>query len=128
MVRIIVSVILALHGLIHLLGFVVYLKIAEVKDLPYKTTIFAGRINLGESGIKVIGILWMLAALGFVVSTVGVFGLTGWWQAVTLYVTIFSLLVTVSGIPDSVFGAAVNVIILAYLILAPKLSFIPLPE
>ena len=128
MVRIIVSVIFALHGLIHLFGFVAFLKIVETKDIQYRTTIFAGKVDVGDFGIKIVGILWLLAAVGFVIAAVGVFGLSDWWQSVTLYVTIFSLIITITGIPDSVFGAVTNIIILAYLFLAPKLSFLPWPE
>ena len=43
----IASIVLIMHGLIHLMGTTAYLKLAEIKELPYKTTVLAGRWDLG---------------------------------------------------------------------------------
>ena len=48
--EIIVAVVLALHGLIHFMGTAAYLKLADIQGLPYKTTVLAGRWDLGEAG------------------------------------------------------------------------------
>ena len=128
MIRIILSIVLLIHGLIHLLGFIVPWRLAEIKDLQYKTTVLAGKIDMGESGMKIIGILWLLTALAYVITVFGIFTLAPWWQTFTLWVTVVSLLITVLGIPDSVFGAVINVLIILYLLFAQKISFIPFPE
>jgi hypothetical protein len=33
--------------------------------VPYKTTIFGGGVDVGDTGIKIVGILWLLTALAF---------------------------------------------------------------
>jgi hypothetical protein len=40
--RIGASTFLVLHGLIHLMGFAVYLQLAEIEGLPYKTSVLNG--------------------------------------------------------------------------------------
>jgi hypothetical protein len=40
---VILAIVIALHGLVHLMGTFAYLKLAEVQGLPYKTTMFGGQ-------------------------------------------------------------------------------------
>lgn len=58
MIRLIMTMVLMIHGLIHLLGFVVPWRLAKVDGLTYKTTVLAGRLDIGERGTRVIGLLW----------------------------------------------------------------------
>ena len=51
-----------LHGLIHLMGFVAYWPLAKVPDLPYKTSLLDGRLELGVAGMRLFSLLWLLAA------------------------------------------------------------------
>ena len=44
--NILLAIVLAVHGAIHLLGFVVPWRLAQVEELPYKTTILAGRLDM----------------------------------------------------------------------------------
>jgi len=60
--------VLLAHGLIHIIGTVVYLRLAEVQGFAYKTTLLGGRWNLGASGMGVFGALWAVAAVGFMVA------------------------------------------------------------
>ncbi len=57
------TVVLLLHGLIHLMGTAAYLKLAEIQALPYKTTVLGGRWDLGATGTSVYGALWAVAAI-----------------------------------------------------------------
>jgi len=45
--------VLVVHGLIHLMGTAVYMRLAEVKGLTYKTTLLSGHWELGEGGMRV---------------------------------------------------------------------------
>lgn len=47
---IIAMIVLILHGLIHLMGTVTYMKLGTVQGLTYKTTLLGGRWDLGEKG------------------------------------------------------------------------------
>jgi hypothetical protein len=57
-VKIIAVLVLIAHGLIHLMGTTVYMKLGKIQDFSYKTTLLNGNWNLGESGIRFFGALW----------------------------------------------------------------------
>src|SRR3989304_1591381 len=69
------------HGLIHLIGFVVPWKIAAPEGFSYKTTILAGRLDLGDGGIRFVGVLWLLATVVFVLAAVGLWTEQSGWGA-----------------------------------------------
>jgi len=114
------SFVLVLHGLIHLLGTVVYLRIADIQGFTYKTTLLGGRLDLGTGGTRVFGALWLLAAMAFVFAAMAM--LQGWdgWRGVLVSATILSLGLT--GLDSSVAfaGAIVDIIILVVLWLGPR--------
>ncbi|MDF1499861.1 MAG: hypothetical protein P1P76_05260 [Anaerolineales bacterium] len=120
--RIISAVIIALHGLIHLIGLAVYLKLAEFEGFAYKTTLLGGRWDLGEPGTQVFGVLWILPALGFIAAAAGmIFGFS-WWGALLLGSAIVSLLLTTLDFRVAFAGIAVNVIILIALWFGARLA------
>ncbi|MCB0036256.1 MAG: hypothetical protein KDE51_19630, partial [Anaerolineales bacterium] len=47
------------HGLIHLLGFVAYWPLAEIGELPYKTTLLNGRFDIGSTGMRLYSLSWL---------------------------------------------------------------------
>jgi hypothetical protein len=47
------AVLLIVHGLIHLMGTTVYMKLGHAQGIPYKTTLLGGRWELGEAGMRV---------------------------------------------------------------------------
>jgi hypothetical protein len=56
------GVVLVLHGMIHLMGTTVYMKLGHVEASPYKTTLLGGRWDPGEGGMRVFGALWLIPA------------------------------------------------------------------
>jgi hypothetical protein len=122
--RVVPGTVLILHGLIHLLGFMVYLRLANIESLPYSTALLSGKLEVGEAGARVFGLLWLLAAMGFVVAGVAMFALLPWWTF-TLWVALLSLVVTVLALPGSWFGVVVNVVILAYLLVGGRMGWLP---
>jgi hypothetical protein len=116
--KFIAAVILALHGLIHLMGTAAYLKLAEVQDLAYKTTVLGGRWDLGEVGIGIFGVLWGVAAIGFVVTPLAWLMNRKWWRPALVAVTLLSLL-TILDWETAKTGVAVNLASLAVLWLWP---------
>lgn len=128
MIRIFVATLLIGHGLVHLLGFVVPWRLATLEEMPYKTTLLAGSLDVGAAGIRVVGLLWLLAAVGFVVAGVAVFTQHPWWGAVTLGVTLFSLALCILGWPEARFGLLVNLAILGYLFLGGRMGWLLLTK
>jgi hypothetical protein len=113
--KIMVAVVLALHGLIHLIGTAAYLKLADVQGFPYKTTVLSGRWDLGQVGMNFFGVLWAVAAIGFVVAAIAFLINLTWWQPALLWVTLLSLMLTVLDSSNAYAGIFINSVILAVL-------------
>ena len=123
--RIVLGTILILHGIIHLLGFVAYLRLATIETLPYRTDLLSGALEVGEVGARIYGLLWGLAAVGFVAADVAVFVLLPWWRGLTVLVALLSLAQPVLGLPDSPFGVVLNVAILAFVLAGGRMGWLP---
>jgi hypothetical protein len=117
MLSIAMAVLLQIHGLIHILGFLVYCRIHDVEGLPYKTTLFFDKIRLGDSGIFLFGIAWLLAAMSFVVVGIAFFFHPHWWKSAAIVVTLFSFIITLLGSPQAKVGVVINILIVLYLLL-----------
>ena len=65
--RIALAVFLALHGFAHFVGFAGSFGLAE--SIPYRTTVLGGTVDLGDTGIRAFGVLWLLAAGTFLVAS-----------------------------------------------------------
>ncbi len=110
--RRITAVVLALHGLVHLIGFVVPWRLAQVEGFAYRTTTFDGAIDLGETGALVMGTAWLAIAVGFVIAAVGVWKARAWAIPLVGLLAAASLAVCVMGLPETVAGIMVDVAIL----------------
>ena len=114
--------VLVVHGLIHLMGTAVYMRLAEVKGLTYKTTLLSGHWELGEGGIRVFGALWVLPAIGFVAAALALLTGRGWWQPVLLWTTLLSLALTGLDWSNAFMGAITDTAILVLLWLRPHIA------
>ena len=121
MARIITAIVLFVHGFAHLVGFVGPWRLS--KSIPYKTTILAGRFDLGDAGIKAIGVVWLLMALVFAVAGAGALLHARWWPLFTVVIAGLSTLLCIIGLPDAKIGVPVNLAILVYVLLAWKLGW-----
>jgi hypothetical protein len=121
-VIVIAALILALHGAIHLMGTVAYLRLGTIDGLPYKTTVLGGHIDLGEQGIRAFGALWGVSAIAFVVAAMAL--LFGWqiWGPVLLAASLTSLLLTTLDWQVAFIGAFVDIGIIAVVWLVPRLA------
>jgi hypothetical protein len=109
----IAAALLALHGAIHLIGAVVYLRWGSIEGFAYKTSVLGGYMNLGDDGIRVFGLLWAAAAAAFIVAAVALLG--GWaaCRTILLMATLGSLLLTVMDWDVAFIGAIADIGILA---------------
>lgn len=113
-----VCAILAIHGLIHLLGTIVYLRLAEIDGFAFKTTLVAGRVDVGEAGIRMFGVLWILPAAGFLVGAAGLWFGWWWWLPTVVASTIVSLMLTTADWTIAFAGAIVDIAIVILTIVA----------
>ena len=113
--RIGLSILFLLHGIAHLPGFLASWRLMEVENVPYGTSIVGGAVDVGDTGIRVVGVLWLLVALACVVA--GVAGLRGTpgWPTLALSAVTFSSLLCIIGWPAARIGLALDVVLLAVL-------------
>jgi hypothetical protein len=107
---------LALHGLIHLIGFVVPWGLAQVGGFPYRTTAFAGAIALGDAGARAVGVAWLVLAIGFVVAAVALWRRKPWAVPLAVVLVIGSVFVCAAGLPEAGIGILVDAAILAIVV------------
>jgi hypothetical protein len=108
------ALLLIVHGIAHLVGFVVPWRLIAAPDLAERTTVIGGALDVGEGGAKVLGIAWLILAAGFVAS--GAALMSGWENTVWIVrLAALSLVLCIVGWPDTRIGPIVNVAILAVL-------------
>lgn len=112
----VIAFVLAAHGLVHFLGPVAYFELAPIPELPYKTTLFGGAVDVGDLGIRLFGLAWAVAGVGFLAVAVGM--AVGWasWDRALGAVAVVSLVLTVADWTVAFAGVAVNLVILAGLV------------
>ena len=115
------GMLLIAHGLVHLMGTTVYMKLGTIEGLPYKTTLLGGRWDLGERGMRLFGALWVLPALGFVLGGAALLVGQALWVPIVVVTTLLSLVMTVLDFRAAFVGAILNVAILATVWLGPIL-------
>ncbi|HEY3364847.1 MAG TPA: hypothetical protein VGK74_07345 [Symbiobacteriaceae bacterium] len=108
----------AAHGLIHVMGFVAYWPLAAIAELPYKTTLAGGRWEVGGMGMRVFAILWLMAALGFVLALAGLLLEHDWWIPVMLGTIALSTVLILLDWAPAYRGAVFNAVILVLMALA----------
>ena len=111
---------LVAHGVAHLAGFAVPWRLVESDEMPYKTTVLGGRIDLGPTGIRVMGVLWLAA--GVATMAAGSAWLLRWADPVplTIGVAAASLVLCLVEWPLTRIGLAVNLVLLIAMPLAAE--------
>ena len=126
--RIALAVLMALHGIAHLVGFAGSFQLASPGTIPYKTTILAGKLDIGGPGVRAMGVFWLLAAVAFL--AVAGAALVSWpgWVLAGIGVSLFSLLLCVVAMPDAWIGAAINLLLVLALLVGQWAElFSPIP-
>ena len=110
------------HGLVHLIGVVVYWQLADVEEFPaYKTTLLNGRWKIGDTGMRIYGLTWLIATLAFVVSAIGMVIRQDWWIPLLYGTSLFSLIVNAVDWEWAKYGALLDILILVVLIISQYL-------
>ena len=120
--RYVLTILFLAHGVAHLPGFLTSWRLASLEGMAYKTTLLAGSVDVGDVGIRIVGVLWLLVAIGFVVAAVGTALATSWWGTLTAVVASFSFVLSALEWPEAKVGVVVNLAILAYLGIAPRVG------
>lgn len=111
MVRILLVLVLAGHALAHLPGFLVSWGLATYPELPYRTTVLAGRVEVGTTGIRSLGVVWLLLALGFAGLAAAAFFRAEWAVPGIAAAVVVSLLMSILGWPEARVGVPANLLV-----------------
>lgn len=103
---------LVAHGLIHLMGMAVYLRLADVRGLPYTTKIFNDTYDIGDSGIKVYGAAWGLAAAGFVLAALALSAQWTVWYPLLVGSSAWSAMLVTMRWRDAYVGAFFDLLVI----------------
>ncbi|TAK16458.1 MAG: ABC transporter permease [Acidobacteria bacterium] len=121
--RFVFAALLAAHGIAHLVGFVASWRLADLPDLPYKTTILGGRVDVEDGGIRIIGLFWFAAAAAFCLAA---FAVAAQWPSalrLTGLVIAGSTLLCIVGWPDARIGLWLNLALAVLVVVAIRMQW-----
>jgi len=101
-----------LHGVCHLPRFAVSWQLLALPELPYRTSILGGRLDLGAGGLRAWGVLWLALAVAFGVYALGVWTRASWWLRVTPILIAISAPCCLFALPEARPGLAANLVLL----------------
>jgi hypothetical protein len=104
--RIATAIVLVFHGLIHLLGFLKPWKIAAVPQLSGRAI-----MPLSEGAFRVVGVLWLIAALAFVgAAMLRLMDHESWWMIAAPAIVLSQMLIVLQW-SDARAGTVANVLL-----------------
>ncbi len=98
------------HGGIHLLGFLGPTGIADIDGLPREATFLLADFEVGSPPLVALGALWLVPAIGFIGSAIGVAARQAWWPPLALASAAISTGLVVLWWDDALVGLVPNVI------------------
>jgi len=124
--KIFIIIYIIIHGFAHLVGFVVPWKIAQLEDMPYKTTLLKGSINVGDTGIRIVGVFWLIIALAFFLSAYLIITQNPLWFNFLIVITLVSFIFCILSLPDSKIGVLANFFIALFIFILQWFDWIVL--
>jgi hypothetical protein len=121
--RITLAVLMTLHGMAHLVSYVEAWQLMP-RSFPCKTTILAGRVDLGDAGTRVVGMIWLAVAVAFVLSAAGAVVGAAWWASLAFGVAATSLVLSAVELPQARPGLVINLLILATLVAGGRFGWL----
>lgn len=119
-----IALLMALHGIAHLPGFLNSWELVTLEELPYQTTVLAGRLDVGDGGMRMLGVLWLAMAAVFVACAGGALARGSWWLPWAAGAAMASLVLSAVEWPDARIGVAVNAFLLVALFLGTRFGWL----
>jgi hypothetical protein len=112
MLRVGLAGLMALHGIAHWVGFAVPWRLVQADEMPYSTQILGGRVDVGDAGIRVFGVAWLLLGIAFLLVAAAAWVGRPDWPLSALAVVGASFVMCVLGLPAARIGIRVNAVLL----------------
>ena len=116
MMRLVLAAVVFVHAVAHLPGFLVGWDLRSFPELPFRTTILDGSIDVGVVGAKVVGLAWLALSLAFVVIGLTVLMRPTWWPGFTYGTIALSMALCIVGWPETRIGLVANALILVLVV------------
>ena len=114
------------HGIAHLIGTFIYWRLMPAtEDVPYKTTLFFSKIEVGEFGTSLLGLVYLIIALLFISS--GIYLLVNkitFRENVILLIVGLSLFITFLDLMPAIVGFYINVFFIVVILINKKFKII----
>ena len=107
------AVFFALHGLIHVMGFVAAWQLASLPEIAYRTSALNGAVEIGDAGARLLGVGWLVGAGAFLVAARGIWRSAPWAFRGAVVAAAVSMVICALGLPDASLGLAIDLAILA---------------
>ena len=104
---------LAVHGLIHVMGFAATWHIGSLNAIS-STPSLGG--SAASSVSMLLGVVWLAIALGFVVAAFGLVTRRPWWEGLVAGAAVLSLALCTLWWKDAPFGIVIDVLLVLGLI------------
>jgi hypothetical protein len=122
--RFVLAALLLAHGVAHLPGFLVSWRLRSLPEMPYRTAILGGSVDVGDGGIKAIGVVWLVLGVLFVVAAGGALMRPTWWQPFVYVAVGLSTALCVVGWPDARLGLVANAVIVLMLVADTRIGWL----
>jgi hypothetical protein len=113
--RSLIALLIGAHGVAHLVGFAVAWQLLDSPEVPYKTTVLGGLVDVGDAGTRFVGVVWLLTALACVLAGSALWAGASWAATAATAVLLFSLALCLTALPEARIGVLVNAGLLAIL-------------
>jgi 2-hydroxy-6-oxonona-2,4-dienedioate hydrolase len=119
--RIAFVLVLILHGVAHLVGFLgpwglLPATPPSAAPAPSPNALFGGRLTLGDTAARGFGVIWLVAALSFVIVAIGFWRRDSWSLPALVSASLASLALSAAWWPAARIGVLVNVAIILTLV------------
>jgi hypothetical protein len=122
--RVILVLLLLAHGIAHLPGFLVNWQLRSFPELPFRTTLFAGTLDVGLIGIRAVGVGWLLVAIAFdSLLSACCCGRDG-GQPLAYGAVGASVLLTAAGWPEARLGLVANALVIVLIVAGQRFNWL----
>jgi hypothetical protein len=119
--KIAIVALLALHGLIHAMGFAGAWGLAQLEGASrVPTNLITARPD--DPIVRVLALVWLLALIAFLVAAYLLLVDSPAWRPVAVAAVVVSMVPVALWLRDAPMGAVANVLVLAAGVLAPRLE------